>query len=423
MIMNLCGVRKCKDIFRKNKWTLLIIVWTWVIVSLHLHYFLKNNNKNISRVDESEIHETVKIYEDKIVPEGKVKTYEELMSVKSYDVLLNSYMRGGSTLSGIVLGFRDDVFYLYEPLWKVARWVYWKDNSTICRSDKFKCLPVDAGDTVKDHGFYSNKGSIKGSLVMAQKILRKFYDCQFNDFERQVLETNIAVKLGGPSWRNIRLCMKHGHQEKLCLHKYAPRMCKNATHRVSKVLRLGTGLLGPMLEERKNLKAFHLFRDPRAIINSRINTKWYPSGSKDAILSNAQGLCDRMLSDFREGQKLLQKYPDRFKFLFYEDMVDEPFEKVKAIYRFVGMDLDEKLYPTVKELPVFTADKDQSEREKNSAFWWRKSLEWDVVKGMDTLCKDVYKELGYKSIQSFNDFRNLSISSVDLSRTYMLDIR
>lgn len=228
--------------------------------------------------------------------------------------------------------------------------------------------------------------------------------------------------IAGPSWKNIKDCISHGGNKVICLHKFAPRLCKQATHRVAKVLRLSTDLLGPIFEARNNFKAFHLFRDPRAIINSRINTKWYPTNNINSILNNAKGLCDRMLHDFREGKKLLEKYPDRFKFLFYEDMNEEPFEKVKAMYRFVGMSLNEKLYPRVKTLPVFTPKEQQTEREKNTAYWWRISLDWKVVQGMDDICADVYNELGYKSMKDFGEFRNLSISSVNLDKRYLLDI-
>ena len=60
-------------------------------------------------------------------------------NAKPYDVVLTSYMRSGSTLTGIVLGHRSDCFYVYEPLWKVARWAYWRGNDSICRTDNTDC--------------------------------------------------------------------------------------------------------------------------------------------------------------------------------------------------------------------------------------------------------------------------------------------
>lgn len=165
---------------------------------------------------------------------------------------------------------------------------------------------------------------------------------------------HLCFVIAGPSWKGIKDCIGHDGNTSVCLRKYAPRQCKQATHRVAKVLRLSTDLLEPMFKVRNNFKAFYSFRDPRAIINSIINTKWYPTNNINSTLANAKGLSDKMLHDFCEGKNLLEKYPDRLKFLFYEDINEEPFEQVKAMYRFVGMSLNETFYSKMKSLPVFT---------------------------------------------------------------------
>ncbi|XP_045163724.2 carbohydrate sulfotransferase 1-like [Mercenaria mercenaria] len=255
---------------------------------------------------------------------------------------------------------------------------------------------------------------------MAMKILRKIYDCQFNDFERTVVEPSLTTELGGPSWSQMRTCMKTKMQFKLCLHRYIPRKCKNATHRVAKVLRLSTDLLGDILRARENLKVIHLFRDPRAIINSRIETTWYPTHKEEQIIQNAKALCNKMLYDFQEGQKLLKLYPDRFKFVYYEDLSESPSGKSKELFNYFGMDLDEHKYPKVRNLSVFNNAKKRTEREKNTAFWWRKSLKWDIVQKMEPLCKDVYKELGYKVFTNVQEYQNLSISSVTIPNKYLI---
>lgn len=207
---------------------------------------------------------------------------------------------------------------------------------------------------------------------------------------------------------------------KTCINRYALNNCRNARHKVTKVLRLSAGNLEYFLESRINLKAVHLFRDPRAIINSRITTAWYPSGSPGVILDNAKALCSKMVLDYREGLTLMEKYPDRFKFLFYEDLNDDPFGKVKSLYRYLGMSLDPSRYTKVKSLPVFTTNNRKSEREKNTAFWWRKSLSWELVKQIDHICGDVYNLLGYKRFESEAVLRNLSWSSVDFQEQYIL---
>lgn len=225
----------------------------------------------------------------------------------------------------------------------------------------------------------------------------------------------------GPSWNQVAECISGKGNQKLCMHRYAPRKCKNATHRVSKVLRLSTDLYSEILRERKNLKVIHLFRDPRAIMNSRIKTPWYPSQTPDAIIENAKGLCKKMLDDFREGKKVLSLYPDRFRFIYYEDLNENLLNKTKILYRYLGMDLNERYYPEVIKMSAFSNATDQTSREKNTAFWWRRTLPWDIVQKMESVCSEVYKQLGYKSLSSIEQYRDLTFKSVDIPKEYLIN--
>lgn len=176
------------------------------------------------------------------------------------------------------------------------------------------------------------------------------------------------------------------------------------------------------MQSKGNLKIIHLFRDPRAIINSRIETEWYPTFNLTNILSNAASLCKRMMYDFREGQKLLLKYPTRFKFLYYEDLNNDPLDKVKTLYTYLGMSLDKSKYAVVKRIRVLNVAKVavKTERERNTAFWWRKKMDWDLVKEIDTLCGDVYTSLGYVPFSRHQELRNLHIKSVHIPSTFAL---
>ncbi|XP_053379062.1 carbohydrate sulfotransferase 1-like [Mercenaria mercenaria] len=343
------------------------------------------------------------------------------ISVKYYDVLISSYMRSGSTLTGIILGWRADTFYLYEPFWKVSQWAYWHGNDTVCRSDYLDCRKVEPGKAVQDKSFPNNKYKDHPvSLVMAMKILRKIYSCQFDGLKRTVFDRHITVGLGGPSWSQMRTCMKSKGEFESCLQSYIPQNCKNATHRVAKVLRLSVDLLEDILRARKNLKVIHLFRDPRAIINSRIERKWYPPHKEERIIENAKTLCNKMLYDFQAGQKLSKLYPDRFMFVYYEDLSENPSGKSKELFKYFGMNLEEHKYRHVKKLSVFNNAAKRSERQNNTAFWWRKSLKWDIVQKMEPLCKDVFTELGYKIFTNVQEYQNLSTSSITIPNKYLI---
>ncbi|XP_045185366.2 carbohydrate sulfotransferase 1-like [Mercenaria mercenaria] len=393
------GCRHLKRIFNKSMCTLLIAVFSTAIISLHLQYVSSKDQKCNT---------------------GEPETTITSVRIKYYDVLISGYMRSGSTLMGTILGWRNDSFYLYEPLLKIFVWTYWHGNDTVCRSDRLDCRKVDPGKAVDDKFLSIKQENVSaGSLVMVMKILRNIFDCQFNDFERTVFHP-ITAKNGGPSWSQTHSCIKDKRSSTLCLHKYIPRKCQNATHRVTKVLRLSTDLLADILLERENLKVIHLFRDPRAIINSRIETRWFPLQTEKQIIEHAKSLCNKMLYDFEEGQKLLNHFPDRFKVVYYEDLSENTFNKSKELFKYLGMDLDEHKFPTVRLLTAFSDSKNRTEREKNTAFWWRKSLNWDILQKIDIICEGVYRALGYKCLKNVEEYQNMSLSTVDIPKEYLI---
>ena len=226
----------------------------------------------------------------------------------------------------------------------------------------------------------------------------------------------------GPSWNPIKSCIDKGGDQGTCLRRFGPQICNSAKHRVTKVLRLTTDQVEYLLQSRDNLKVIHLFRDPRAIMNSRIETKWYPSNDVSLLLYNAESLCKKMIYDHQKGKELHHKYPERFKFVYYEDLNDDPLNKVKSLYSYLGMDLDESKYSVIKDISVFkqAAGHAIGDRTKNTAFWWRKTLDWEIITQIDSLCSQVYKALGYVQFSRHRDLRNLTLSSVDIPPEYLI---
>lgn len=381
------GYHQIKDVLRKKKWILLIVVLTIGIFFLHGQYFNNIRNSTTEWIN-SKVSDVNNILTE------SAKSKDE---VKHYDVLLSSYMRSGSSLAGIILGYRDDAFYVYEPLWKISKWTYWHGNNSICRSDKLECRK-------------------SGSFAPAIKILKDFFECRFDDFRKDVYEKALTVNLGGQSWRQVDACIRKGGDTKLCLDLHAPRLCRNATHRVTKVLRLTTDLLQLLLEEKSDLKVVHLFRDPRAIMNSRITTSWYELKKVKDILKNAKSLCKKMEYDFTKGKELLKLYPSRFTFIYYEDLTTSPLEKAKSLYRYLGMSLDVNRYSEVKSLSIFNPKAVSSAKGNNTAYWWRMSLDWDIVQKMNSICGSVYKDLGYRTFETLDQYTNLSYASFYVSK-------
>jgi len=214
-------------------------------------------------------------------------------------------------------------------------------------------------------------------------------------------------------------CMKANGQAEFRINTFIPERCKKALHRVTKVIRFSVDLCEYLLNERDNIKVIHLFRDPRAVINSRLETPWYKIPNEIAL--NARSLCNKMLHDSIEGERLLLKYPSKFMFLYYEDLNDEAVDKVNTLYRNLGMSDSPHNMQRIRDLPVLSAKKSNgSDRINNTAYWWRMNLGWDIVQIVDTKFAGVYKRLCFKQFKTEHKLRDVRIPSLDIPRKYRL---
>lgn len=194
-------------------------------------------------------------------------------------------------------------------------------------------------------------------------------------------------------------------------------ICRKSTHRVSKVLRITLGALEPLLRNNPRLKVVHLFRDPRAIINSRIETQGYPLRSSDSsipsIKSNAKALCDKMTADLKEGTILKQKFPERFRFIHYEDIFTNK-ESLIQLFSLVGMQTTEGNLMTVKSIKTNPPKRQHETRERfrksNNAYWWTKYMAWKIVEIVNSECLPVIKELGYPVLHYLDEFQHFNMN-------------
>ena len=186
---------------------------------------------------------------------------------------------------------------------------------------------------------------------------------------------------------------------------------------MTKVLRFTVDNFDSFLMSRDNIKLIHLIRDPRAIINSRIGANFFPT--KD-VLSIAEVLCNKMLHDYQAGRKLLIQYPKRFRFVYYEDLTDNPLNKIKALYRYLGFSLDETKYSRVVNIKTLGSSNNKTQRQRNTAFWWRMKMDWTLIKQIDHLCYNVYDVLGYTAFSTNDELLNLTFRSVKIPEEYAL---
>ena len=195
-------------------------------------------------------------------------------------------------------------------------------------------------------------------------------------------------------------------------------VCKNAKHRVTKVLRMSLDLMEIFLNESSNMKVVHLFRDPRAILNSHFQTSWSPlrRGNAEQITKAARALCNRILRDIEAGILLQKAFPTRFKIIQYEDF-DDPWSKITKLYKFLGM-------TQTKETQRFIVQPGASgsggSSRGNHPFKYRTMMKWPTIKVIDQACGEVYDKLGYTRYQNERSYMDLNISGIQQDIPYRL---
>ncbi|KAL3862114.1 hypothetical protein ACJMK2_008106 [Sinanodonta woodiana] len=153
------------------------------------------------------------------------------------------------------------------------------------------------------------------------------------------------------------------------------------------------------------------------MIWSRIRS-WFWFKREDSLMkSHLAAQCSRMLNDYKNGLKLIKEYPGRFKFLIYEDLMDDRTNKAKKLYKFLGMNCSSEEDALIKMLERATKtrhlpeDMSRFSNIKTPAFAWRILLRWKTVQIADSVCLDAYKTLGYMAFPDESAYSNYSFVS------------
>ena len=323
------------------------------------------------------------------------------------DVILNAYMRSGSTILGKLLGNRLDTFYTFEPLWNVAKFQFYKGPKHYCHYFKPYCSEITTQPA-------SEVKTLNESLGYLQSI----FNCSFHDYSYFFKDTDFKENQNednnhdwsfhkGKRWLDYKNCKQNpSNTLKTCLRAAEPG-CISAKHRIIKLLRMTLDNLELLLQKNKHLKVVHLFRDPRAIINSHINTGWFGYDQYDPIfiVGDAGVTCQRMMTDIQTGKQLQQKYPGRIKFIQYEDIGNLEPDKMKRLYAFLGMSF------TIQEDTLIRKVKLPRKNSGVKGFHpynYRETLSWKVVETVDRECSEVITELGYQLYRNEQHLRNMS---------------
>ncbi|XP_023675564.1 carbohydrate sulfotransferase 6-like isoform X2 [Paramormyrops kingsleyae] len=344
-----------------------------------------------------------------LVPE-KVNISHKLPLPKAkVHVLLLSSWRSGSSFLGQVFSQHPNVFYLMEPGWHVWSTLNWPGALAL--------------------------------QVPVRDLLRNVFQCDLSSFEAYTpAKRNVSHLF---MWSQSRaLCSPpacslnpHGpfHSSTDCARhcdtfgfKRAQEACRSYSHVALKEVRLfDLQPLYPLLHDPTlDLRIIHLVRDPRAVVQSRLQAGAFlrrddtlvlemgNARSPDAIFRVVQEVCRGQVRIHKMAS--LQPYSNRYRLVRYEDMVRDPLKEIENLYKFTGLQMTSYLKDWIHHVthgksqkgPIFQVSSRNAAMVSEA---WRVKLPYSKVRRIQDVCSAAMSLLGYLPVSSDTQQRDLKM--------------
>lgn len=351
-------------------------------------------------------------------------------------ILLFATTRSGSSFTGQLLNQHPEVFYVFEPLYHVQQ-AFTNSSSRLRRTLDRRAL-----------------------LGAYRDLLLNLYTCDLHFMENYIhpepqdhMTSSLFRRSSSHALCSPPVCgenldgVSESPDESWCPKKcgalnfsLASVSCLSKGHVAIKTVRVPeVGDLRTLTEDpRLDLRIIHLVRDPRAILASRIMAFsdqfrawkiWNATGRQPRYVDLTQitSTCKDMTASLTTA---LQRPPwlrGRYLLVRYEDLALNPKDKAEEIYRFVGLDMDERVQAWITRntnsntgSPSDWNYKYSTSRDsRTTAESWRLRLSFDIVRTVQNLCNHTLSQLGYRPVHSAAQLRNLSQSLVE-PRTFLL---
>ncbi|XP_006821604.1 carbohydrate sulfotransferase 1-like [Saccoglossus kowalevskii] len=301
----------------------------------------------------------------------------ELKQDQPITVLINARMRTGSSLIGRYLSNNPDSMYLYEPE-----------------------LALRYNTSLHYNVFNDSAAHLEKLQNPFYEIIEGFFDCDYT--RRSELLPFMNERDWLKSYNGFALLK--GSQFNA---KRLNEICKTKRHRVVKTVRINDISKGLSTLKKYDVKVIQVVRDPRGMINSRINFEkqhLQPRDKRDLIVRKASDACrdyciwlKTNIDSVLNGPKWLKEH---YLIVRYEDLIERPRKLVPNMHHFISI-------PTNMTDAILS---NQTLRP-DSAFAWRHSLPYYQTRTAQNNCPDeIFETLGYVKVQNENQQRNVSFS-------------
>ncbi|XP_028855980.1 carbohydrate sulfotransferase 7 [Denticeps clupeoides] len=331
-------------------------------------------------------------------------------------IYLHATWRTGSSFLGELFNQHPDVFYLYEPMWNMWQALYPGDAGSLqgavrdMMNSLFRC-------DFSVLRLYAGSANISTSFIFGwktNKVICSEPVCDaYKRHEVGLVQGEVCAKCPARDLREL---------EREC-RKYPVVVIKD-------VRVLDMAVLVPLMRDPAlNLQVVQLFRDPRAVHNSRLKSKLalvkesiqvlrskkqsdkykrllVPSGrvnrAESYVSSAMELICDNWLSDMLLVLNAPAWVKRSYLRLRYEDLVLRPVEELRRLYRFSNLTSSPALESFVVNMTRghgYSSDKPfliSSRDAREAIFAWRERLSVEQVGQVEAYCSEVMRHLGYQ---------------------------
>lgn len=236
-------------------------------------------------------------------------------------VVIATYMRSGSSLTGDILQQSPEAFYVYEPLRSLGHMVNKSGSDIYFVNGTVRLWPFDF-------------------RAEATNVIRNWLLCDLMKLPERVIMDGFLSK--GIKSKTFRECYSIWYQitgnRTSTIRKCAVALksvCEQSPVRIIKTIRTPIEFIRHLLDEIPGLKVVHLMRDPRATLRSQRSFGMCPL-LEGGMYGCTNRFCTRVENDIIQADTLAKIHPGRLATVLYEHIASKPIETSRKMFKFIG---------------------------------------------------------------------------------------